>query len=176
MRTRLASEGSVRRDQLLKVGYGVALLLVLIPVVDALTRTWPIRRHDVQWRLGTLGMVFNAMVTPLLGTFLAMVIAATLEHARTLRIMAVITLLAALGSAVSVVAFGLDYMQLRANVTAEAMGVFDAASRKAIIVAVLGLVVTAWLGIAGWKTAGSLLGSRRSPDKVGLVINKGERS
>ena len=174
MRTRLASQ-SERRDILLKAGYLVALLLVVVPVADALTRTWPLRPGDERWRFGTLGIVFSAMVTPLLGVFLAMVTAALLEHGRTLWVIAVVTLVVAVAALAAIPAFGLDYLQLRASVTAEAMAGFDSAARKALVVGSLGGIVTLALGISGWRTARRML-LTRTGENVGIVISKEEKA
>ena len=165
---RLASQGE-RRDILLKAGYLVALLLVLVPVSDAVARTWPLRPGDERWRFGTLGIVFNAMVTPLLGVFLAMVTAALLEQFRTLRVIAVVTLVAAVLTLVAIPAFGLDYLQLRATVTAEAMAGFDAAARKAIAVGLVSGAVALVLGISGWRAARQVHAGHSSRENAGLV-------
>jgi hypothetical protein len=172
MRTRLATEAGVRRDILLKAGYLVALLLVVMPLLDTLARNWPIQLGNERWRFSTLGPAFSAMVTPLLGVFVAMVLAAVLDHRRTLKVLAAVTLVAAVGSVAALGLFVLDYLQLRASVTAEAMPIWDAASRKAIGVGSLGIVVTAVLGISGWRAAGGHVRSREV--NVGLVIPKGE--
>lgn len=175
MRTRLALPGE-RQGSLLNAGYLVALLLVAVPVVDALTRTLPVRLGVETWRLGTLGIVFNTMATPLLGVFLGMVIAATLDHRRTLWAITLVTLAAALVSLLAMGGFVLDYVQLRANVTDEAMRGFDAAARKAIGVGLAGVVTAAVLGINGWRTARRISGAHRGGDNVGLVIPQVEKA
>jgi hypothetical protein len=175
MRTRFALQSEHAGAGLLKAGYLIALLLVLVPIVDTITRTWPVRLGDERWRFGTLGIVLNAMVTPLLGVFLAMIIAAALEHGRTLRLVAVVTIVAAVVVVVAIPFFGLDYVQLRAGVTAEAMDGFDAAARKAIGVGALAAAVTLVLGITGWRTAGRV-SARRSEDNVGLVRPNEEKT
>ena len=153
------------------------MLLVLVPLLDALVRTWPMRLGDERWRYGTSGILLNTLTTPLLGVFVAMLIAAALEHRRTLRVIAGVTLVAGVTVLAAIGAFGLDYLQLRASVTAEAMGGFDAASRKAIVLGLLSAAVTIVLGIAGWRAAGRLVGSRRGGDvNVGLVIPKEEKA
>src|SRR6185436_14060598 len=116
MRTRIAIGDDVRRDSLLKAGYLVALLLVLGPLLDAVVRTWPMRLGDERWRYGTTGILLNTLTTPLLGVFMAMVIAAALEHRRTLRVIAGVTLVAGVTVLAAIAAFGLDYLQLRASV------------------------------------------------------------
>lgn len=171
MRTRLALQGE-RRDSLLKAGYLVALLLVAVPVVDALTRTLPVRFGAETWRMGTLGIVFNTMATPLLGVFLGMLIAATLDHRRTLWAITLVSLVAALVSLVAMGGFVLDYVQLRAGVTDAAMRGFDAAARKAIGVGLAGVVTAVVLGISGWRTARRISGAHRDADNVGLVVPK----
>jgi hypothetical protein len=150
----------VRRDILLKAGYLVALLLVLMPLWDILARNWPIQPGNERWRFATLGPAFNAMVTPLLGVFLAMVLAVLLDHRRTLKTLGAVTIAAAVGSLAALGLFTLDYLQLRASVTAEAIAMWDAAGRKAIAVGVLGTVATLVLGISGWRAAGRVSRSR----------------
>lgn len=174
MRTRLASHSECR-DILLKAGYLVALLLVVVPVADALARTWPVRIGDERWRFGTMGIVLNAMVTPLLGVFLAMVTAALLEHGRTLQVIAVVTLVAAAAALAGIIGFALDYIQLRASVTDEALAGFDAAARKAILVGLLGGGVTLALGISGWRAARRITLIRPGED-VGLVVSNEEKA
>jgi hypothetical protein len=174
MRTRLATETAVRRDILLKAGYLIALLLVLMPVWDVLARNWPIQPGNERWRFSTLGPAFNAMVTPLLGLFLAMVLAAVLGQARTLKVLAAVTLAGAAGMMAAVLLFVLDYLQLRASVTAEAIALWDAASRKAILAGLLGIGVMVVLGISGWRAVGRM---RATGDvNVGLFTAKGEKA
>jgi hypothetical protein len=116
------------------------------------------------------------MTTPLLGLFMAMVLAASLEHRRTLKAVAAVTLAGGIALVALVAAFGLDYLQLRASVTAEAMAGFDAASRKAILVGLMSGAVAVVLGIAGWRAAKRVVSSRRGDVNVGLVIPKEEKA
>lgn len=170
MRTRLASHGDHSGTALLlRAGYVVAALLVLVPLADALARTWPLRLGDERWRFGTLGILLNAMVTPLLGTFLAAVIAAVLEQRRALRSLAALTLVGAALSLAAIPAFGLDYLQLRAGVTAEAMSGFDASARKAIVIGLVSGLATLVVGVAAWRAASRTRPSRTDTD-VGLVL------
>jgi hypothetical protein len=114
------------------------------------------------------------MVTPLLGLFLAMVLAAVLGQARTLKVLAAVTLAGAAGMMAAVLLFVLDYLQLRASVTAEAIALWDAASRKAILAGLLGIGVMVVLGISGWRAVGRM---RATGDvNVGLFTAKGEKA
>jgi hypothetical protein len=177
MRTRFASQSErAGTELLLKAGYLVALLLVVVPLSDNVVRTWPIRPGDERWRFGTLGILFNALVTPLLGVFLALIVAAVLQQARTLRTLAVLTLVAAALVLGAIPLFGLDYLQLRAKVTAEAMGGFDSSARKAIVVGLLSATVALIVGITGWRAAGRIRPGRKGSDNVGFVLTLEEKA
>jgi hypothetical protein len=167
----------VRRDSLVKAGYLIALLLVLVPLLDAGIRTGRVRLGDEGWRFGTLGILFNTLVTPLLGVFLAMVVATQLEHRRVLKVVAGVVGVAAGLAVIALGGFVLDYVQLRGSVTPEGMGAFDIAARKAMVVGVLGVGTAVVLAVSGWRTARRLPETRRGDDRnIGLVSAKEERA
>ena len=77
-----------------------------------------------------------------------------------------LTIIVAIGAFVMVIAllmFGLDGIQMRANVTEEAKGGFDRLMLKSIITMVLQLTVLTLLALKGWKV--SRTGAGATPPK-----------
>lgn len=147
----ISSTNAVGR--LAPAAYLLAFALMITPLLGASTRILPVRPDDAGWRFGAMGIVFNSLVTPLLGLFLAMVAAAVLGHSRTLRGLSVVSYAAAVVVALSLVLFVLDYLQARAGVVAERRSAVDIVSWKALFLGALGMIVAAGFGNFGWRAS-----------------------
>ena len=165
------SEAEVRR--LAPVAYLLALYLVITPLLDALTRVLPVRPSDVGWRFGAMGLVFNTLVTPLLGLFLGMLAAVVLGHRRMLRWLSTVSYMATVTLALGLVLFMLDYVQARAGVVAERQSGVDIVSWKAVFLGALGMIVAGSLGRAGWNASRTVAKDRKT-DTIMVVGTPGE--
>jgi hypothetical protein len=58
-------------------GYMLAMLLVVFPLSEVATSSWPVRALDPGWRYGALGFLSRALMTPMLGLGLAVMLAVT---------------------------------------------------------------------------------------------------
>lgn len=157
--------------------YPVALLLILSPLIDLATAVWPIRPSEVSWRFGTFGLITGALVTPIIGLVLLQVAAALLGHLITLRVVSVLQLLLALFLVVGTALFVLDAVQLRGTVVEAAKVTYDLAAMKALVTALLELVVLGWIGVGGLSAASAeskRIGSR--DPAASLVIGRGVES
>ena len=108
---------------------------------------WPQHQAEPSWRFGATGLFSRALMTPLLGLALAVVLAFFLEHRFMLRLLGALAGLSALILAGVLVFFGLDAIQMRTQVRPEANLVFDVASVTAavkIIFATLATLAFAW--------------------------------
>lgn len=153
--------------------YGVALLLVVSPLLDLIGSIWPLRFGEVGWRFGAVGLLTNTLVTPIVGLALATVVAMLLEQWRVVKTLAIVDLVAA-GLLVLVLAlFALDYLQLRTGVQPAARGTYDLAAYRAIVNALLAAAVLAWLGTGGWRAAQRQPRDERAPNDRGLIVGKG---
>ena len=139
--------------RLAPAAYLLAFALFITPLLDASSRILPMRPGEVGWRFGAMGIVFNTLVTPLLGLFLAMLAAAVLGHRRTLRWLSVASYVATVVVALSLVLFVFDYLQARAGVVTERRGAVDVVSVKALFLGALGMIVAAGFGRAGWNAS-----------------------
>lgn len=140
--------------------YGVAFLLVFVPLADSLLGVWPPRLGEVTWRFGAVGLVSRAIMTPLLGLLLALMTTVLMEHRRTARVVSVVSFAGAALVLAAVVIFALDALQTRAQIRADALTAFDTATIVAIIKYLLTSLVAVALGIGGWKA------SRRIPRRI----------
>lgn len=145
-------------------GYGVALLLVAFPIADFLTSAWPLQPGRVEWRYGTVGLFAGFLLTPLLGLVLAVVVAHAANHIRTVKALAVLSVVAAVTIVVALVSFALDVTQLRGGVEEAARGRFDAGAISASIKYALVAIVLAWFGIGHLRSArGKVKGRDSAP-------------
>ncbi len=124
----------------------------MTPLLDALARTWPLRLTEVGWRFGATGIVLNTLITPLLGIFIAIAVAAFLGHRPAVRVMSILCWVLAGLLALSIGMFVLDSLQVRGEVAAQNRGQFTAPTTKAIILGVLSMIVSIWLGVSGFRS------------------------
>ncbi|MEX2375124.1 MAG: hypothetical protein WD942_05990 [Dehalococcoidia bacterium] len=140
---------------LLAAGYGLAVLLMLIPVTDTFLRVWPTRVGEVAWRYGAMGLASNALMTPVMGLAFGIGTALFARHRRVLRALAVLTGLGVTLLVVLGVGFVLDLLRVRSGVSAEALSAFDVANFQALLkISALGLVASL-LAIGSWVASRS---------------------
>lgn len=111
--------------------YLLAVILILVPLIDATVSTLPLHLRNVQWRFGAIGLFTNTMLTPGLGFMMAVVTAATLEHVRTQRVLAILSWIGVVVLLGFLVVFALDALQTRALVRPEMTRQFFIASTLA---------------------------------------------
>lgn len=139
-----------RRPVLMAV-YPVAALLVLVPTIEVTAGAWPFQTSELSWRFGVGGILLKTLVTPLLGTLLAMVAGTLLGHRRTVRALAVLCLLAAVLTVGLAAMFSMDFLQLRSIVDPRMRTAMTVASATALGMAALIAPAAAALGVGGWK-------------------------
>lgn len=139
--------------------YFFALLLILWPLLDLVSTSWPPQPGTLQWRYGFMGLTSSYTHTPVLGLVLAMGTSIALGHTSMLRGLSVLCLAGALFLLVVAVVFPLDALQIQGASPPEAR----TAQRVGGVIAE-GKHITAagallLLGIGGWSTVGRLKGS-----------------
>jgi hypothetical protein len=120
--------------------YLIAFILIVLPLVDAAVTVTPFHPRNVQWRFGAIGLLTNTMLTPAFGFMVAVVTAATLQHVRTQRVLAILSWIAVVVLLGLLVTFALDALQTRAMVRPEMMRPFVLASTIAACKMVLWLI------------------------------------
>lgn len=125
--------------------------MAAVAVADMLARTLPLRPGDTTWRIGTVGIISLSVPTLLLALLVALLTAAHLEHRVLLRVLAGLSLAAALVMAAMLPLFGLDLLELRRLVAAEGRPSFDHAMGRAALTITGAAVATGWMAYAGWR-------------------------
>lgn len=150
----------------------VALLLIASPLADLSAALLPMRPTEVSWRFGAYGLLTNALVTPILGLAIVLVVCGFREQRRATAITAGLCALLALLLVAGFALFVLDYLQLRGAVGVSARGSYDAAAFKAMIVALLEAGVLLSMSIVGFKASGitDAARGRGRREHVGLVV------
>lgn len=136
--------------------YAVAALLVGLSLVDYASNVWPPLLGEVRWRFGAIGLFANFLLTPLLGMWLAALVAQLMQHRRAARVIAVADLAAALLLVILSVEFVLAGLELRPReVPPAAVWTFNVGIAKGVLKYLLVSGVLGWLSLAGLKGAGS---------------------
>jgi hypothetical protein len=135
--------------------YLLAILLVLEPIGDLLSQALPLQPSVLAWRFGFLGLFANNLLTPLLGATLAMVAAACLGHARTQRVLSILSLVVSVALLAALGSFALDALQLRKSVQPAMISRYDAGAAIAVakyLAAIVGFAVLARTRLRGART------------------------
>jgi hypothetical protein len=127
--------------------YVIGALLIVIPLSDALPALWPPRPAEAEWRFGSVGLLSGALMTPLLGVFLALVAATVLAHRRVLVAAAYALLALAALLVIAAALFLLDFLEVRSRVQAAVRPAFLGAAAKAAWKMALGTAVLVALGL-----------------------------
>lgn len=161
-----------RRPVLLAV-YPVAAMIALVPAIEVGAGSWPFQPGELSWRFGVGGLVLKTLVTPLLGILLAMLAGVALEHRRTVRTLATLCLLIAVGGVVVAAMFSMDFLQLRAMVDPRMRSQMTTAAGTALLMAALIIPSAAALGLAGWRATRrekTVVGARKSARADSVLV------
>jgi hypothetical protein len=157
-------------------GFLILVLLCLQPMAEILVAGWPLRPGLGAWRMSTLSAASGSLLLPLLGLFLIYWLAVSSGHRRITLTVAWIASVAVVFCLAGAIEFGLDALQMRAQVDPDAAGRYRIAS--AWVLAKLALAGTASLVLArsAFRTARLLRReNKRAPVKTSPVL-VGEKS
>jgi hypothetical protein len=157
--------------------YLLALVLLAQPLIETAAATWPLRPGLVGWRFAFTGIFYTMLPTTMVALLIAAGAAYLLGHRLVLRTVAVACVLLAGIIVLLTVSFGLDALQMRKLVRAEALDGFDAASLKAVLTAGFAVIACVSLSIGGFRVtrrSAAEAHRRRNPGE-GLVIGRTEK-
>jgi hypothetical protein len=164
------------RRSLSRLTIMVAALLILIPLIDFVSNIWPLKPDEARWRFGGVGLISGYLVTPLLGDLLLVISVAMLERRTTQRVIAVANLVTALLLTGILLSYPLDVLQLRGNVPADSLAVFQGTALRSAIKLLLLVVAFIWLGVGGFRLSKPAYGSREGRKKTdgGMLMTGGK--
>ena len=142
-----------RSEYPLPVGilYPLAAVLIILPLADIAIGLIPPRFHELQWRVGAIGLVSGAMLFPLLGFFLATVAAHVLEHRWAQRLLAALYAILGLLFLILVVLFALDAIQIRKDINPQHLTKYDLAAAKGVLMQVLLALMLLTLSVVSFR-------------------------
>jgi hypothetical protein len=161
-----------KAPSLLRVAYGGALILLLLPLLELAITAWPFQPSVDRWRVATFGIFANMLPMQLLAVLLAALTAQMLAHRRTLRMIGIFAGLAAALIAFAAGLFALDSLQFRNMLTAGATTGYDLTIAKTMFGTGLTWLVLAWLSAASWSASRPEKSKERSPREATLVRSR----
>jgi len=146
--------------------YLVAFSLSIIPPIDAVMQTMPIRFGETRWRWGVFGLLSNAMMIPMIGLLIAFVVATVFEHRVFQRVLGALSTAFAVGTLAGLCMFALDSLQLHRDVKPAMALAFNVACTTGGLKAVVGILTLAgfaWASLGGPKL-------KAQPAKSAVII------
>ena len=131
--------------------YSVALLLAISSLLDLGSRLWPLQLGSQDWRFGAMGILFNSLVTPLLGLGLAIAAAYLARHRATLAACSGLALVVAAIATIGLVAFVLAGVAVAAKADAAVRPTVSVATWKTVVLALAIIPSAALLGLGGMR-------------------------
>jgi hypothetical protein len=139
-------------------GYVLAGYLIVAPLAEYLAAVWPVRLGYAHWGSGAAGLGSRSLMTPLLGLFLAVVLAVRCDHWILARLLAVASGVGGLIALVAIPLFAVDALEMRAGVAAGQrglVGAFDLATVGALLVLMATVAITFALACGAWVGTGA---------------------
>ena len=124
------------------------VLLVFIPVLQALSQIWPLQLNNIQWRFQVANVLSSVLLLPYLGLQLIAVTARRSGGRGIERVIGVVALLSSLVLLASIAVFVLDALQLKTIVQSRAMEGFQLTVGRVVLVVVVFFVAFLLMGIA----------------------------
>lgn len=150
----LTTNESIRRLQV--PTYLIVAFLGVGSSIEVLLASWPMRLHDVNWRLGVLNSAAAATGTELLALLILVAMGQLVMSRGALWAGFCFSLLAAFGYLVTAGMFVLDSLQLRARVAAPALNRFDVTIGWALVRFGFAEIVCLWLAACALRAARAL--------------------
>lgn len=156
--------------------YGVAIALMLYPLMDVIAGVVPVNFGSVQWRFGAVNFIAQTFWSQLLALGLTAAIGWLRGDARVLRTVAVICVLLVLAVVVLAALAALDFVQVRQMVLHAAKPKIDVAGGRLIVQLATSVLVAIPLGLGSWRAGQALrVSERKGTDKLGVVYSVGAK-
>lgn len=140
----MLSDDNVQRYT--KALYPVAFLLVLVPLADITLRSFGTEIGSLQWRFGTVGLLFGNLGTVVLGLGLAGLVSVIVGNRAMLRALGFVSIILAVVLAAMLVLFALDAIQMRRLIAPQLKRGILLSSAGAAVSALFGMLALVVMG------------------------------
>lgn len=162
-----------------QLAYLCAVLLVVVPFLQAGVQLWPLQLDNIQWRFGAASALSSVLLLPFLGLSLATLVARMTDRSGVARVVGALAIVFSLGLMASLALFVLDALQLKAIVRTQAMQSFQGTALRVGAVTALFIVAFLLLSVVSFRrTPGSTAkAAGRSRERaedtgVGLIVGQ----
>jgi hypothetical protein len=137
-------------------GYGVAVLLIVLPLAEAVVGAWPPHPNDPFWRITAATLTIGAAVPMLLVLFLVLAIGTVMRDQPAVWLVAILCALATLCCIVGAGFFALDMLEVKTQVKPSMESRFALSSTWSLVKIVVAAAGAVMLGVSAWRTARSM--------------------
>jgi hypothetical protein len=157
--------------------YTGALLLIVIPFLQAGQQLWPLQLGDIRWRYGAANALSSVLLLPFLGMMIMTLVARASESRGVSRILGAVAALFVIGLLGSLVLFGLDALQLKSVVNSQMMKPFETTSLRVVLVTLIFTVSFSMLMVSAFKnsrgeTPMPKKGVKQAEEGAGLIVGR----
>lgn len=139
--------------------YLLFFILVTFPIIDLLSQALPLQWGRVDWRYGAVGMMASYLITPLMGVFLATILAFLLRHRLVLRLLSILCMFGAVFLILAMVSLGLDTLQISNMSLPENLPSPTVSGMIAGTKHMFGLFTLVLVGVGAWQASRPAPGS-----------------
>lgn len=128
-----------------------AILLIVVPFIQAGSQLWPLQLGNIQWRFGAANALSAVLLLPFLGLALLLLMARAMESSGLGKTVGALSALFTAALAGSFVVFLLDALQLKTIVSTQMETAFKTTSARVGLVTAMFAVAFLMLALAGFK-------------------------
>jgi hypothetical protein len=147
--------------------YTVALIMLVMPLLDAAAAIGTFSPTMYRWRFGAMGILSTNIITPLFGLLLALIAAYLQRNRWVLHILTGLTFLAAVVLAGMMAMFVLDGLQMRAELEPQVRPAFLLIAGKSLLSQALALLGLGTVCLGSRRASGGIA----SPGRAGRSAN-----
>jgi hypothetical protein len=169
---RLEDDAPARR-----LAYTGAVLLIIIPFLQAGQQLWPLQLGDIRWRFGAANALSSVLLLPFLGLAMMALVARSTNSKGISQIVGALAALFVIGLLSSLVLFAMDALQLKTIVTSQMMKPFESTSLRVVMVSLIFTVSFSLLMITAFKSSGgkspaAKKGVKKAEEGLGLIVGQ----
>ncbi|MBL0172549.1 MAG: hypothetical protein IPP90_17915 [Gemmatimonadaceae bacterium] len=169
---RLEDDAPARR-----LAYIGAMLLIVIPFLQAGQQLWPLQLSDIRWRFGAANALSSVLLLPFLGLSIMALVARNTNSKGVSRIVGALAAIFVIGLVGSLVLFAMDALQLKSIVTSQMMAPFETTSLRVAMVSLIFTVSFSMLMITAFQSSrgesqNTKKGVKKAEEGMGLIVGQ----